>query len=1066
MRYFPSVTPFFVAFFLLCAFFVSGYLVLRNGIHVNRLGVEGVALEGVDLQWRGGLDINVDRVQIDDQEEAEWEKLSEPRLRRGFTLARFLGKIVSSLTIRSVQYGDYTVQIHSRDNEPLALTLNSKDLRLKATVNHENDKVRIKLEELFSSRFNTTAEGSFLLNTETLQGRGRIVANLAGCLPVQFSLSTDMKGISFQGKEHGAIKEIKPFVDLFGLDHALQQWITEYLSGSRYHLESVSGTFPWHNPAALLHSLAASIRVDNCSYTFAPGLAPIKTDFTNVRFANGVLTITPHDSTFHGQSGGTSWLDINFNDPEKILLVAYIQTKARVNKDILGLLEYYDIHLPFLQTDGKTEADLKLEINLNNEDVKLSGLLELGKSEIAYEGHRYRSQGGTIEIRGENIILREVDLALNNLFKADVGGSIRTNATWADLAIKLKHFDLHVKDTDLALDQPDDPLLITYHLRPENSTLSIASSRWILGNTKLQLDSITTPFNVQEFSGKLPPVPITVPSWGQFTVQGDFNGRKQQADMRVTLRKLQTSTLTLIGKPLQLEINYNRQLHINSPNQSNYRLAGRDLTLSPFELWYTGPRLRLAGGQVRYGGFVDTLISGDYDLERREGSFHLADLNLSSKGNYPLLRVDKEMELKLEMDPGGARFYLDQLGLSLNFGKEGRREYVLNDLSKLLPFSELLQRLKVSGGMVQMVREAPSSPLQFQGEVSSDYAFLVRGDQPHSDYTFNGAANEQGVDAVIDGDLHVLYDDTLTVNAEGLGFNVPDINRLLSEKPDAERTDQTEGMTVTLEAENGFLFFRKNNRILADTMTFTSKGDKRRLAIRHGEGELHMDMTGDNFTLRGQKLDDRFMSALFAAANFEGGSLSIVAEGTLDKFSAILHTDSILLKDYAMLNNILAVMNTVPALMTFSLPQYHRSGWPVDSTLFWFDYSNGIATVRSLQINSSEMDMLGVGTIDLFRQQLDLNVNLISRAGRNVSRIPVLGYILAGEETSPTLSFHVTGDLLDPNVEHTGFREIMTQPFEMIYRTMATPFRWAEDLIEHDWTDDSPAGDRPAESAE
>ncbi len=107
-------------------------------------------------------------------------------------------------------------------------------------------------------------------------------------------------------------------------------------------------------------------------------------------------------------------------------------------------------------------------------------------------------------------------------------------------------------------------------------------------------------------------------------------------------------------------------------------------------------------------------------------------------------------------------------------------------------------------------------------------------------------------------------------------------------------------------------------------------------------------------------------------------------------------------------------------------------------------------------MHSPELDIRGTGTIDLFTQQYDLKVNMLTQAGQNISKIPLVGYIMAGDEEHPSLTFHVTGDLLDPTVESTAFQEVLTQPFEMVFRTIATPFKWAKDIVEEDQDDDPP----------
>ena len=214
-----------------------------------------------------------------------------------------------------------------------------------------------EFEALSSEAYQSRAAGSLHIDLSQHTLEGFMTAELTKSLPIRFHFTADKQQFFFEGTENGNISTITPFVDLFGLSNTIQRWITEYLTGSRYELKKFKGDFPWDNPLHLLESFYAEVRVKECHYTFAPGLEAIKTAYTDVTFEKGILGIVPHDSTFYGQDGEDSWLDINFNDFDNILLTAYILTSAVANADIMNLLEYYNVPLPFVQTEGKMKTD-------------------------------------------------------------------------------------------------------------------------------------------------------------------------------------------------------------------------------------------------------------------------------------------------------------------------------------------------------------------------------------------------------------------------------------------------------------------------------------------------------------------------------------------------------------------------------------------------------------------------------------------------------------------------------------------------------------------------------------
>ena len=1050
---------------LLLVIVCSGFFVLANGLHVDRVSLANVSAEDITLKWHNGLNLVINHLQV--APPTVPIQLNEKYIKRAFNTYRFLRKLIPSITIRSLDYTHFNIRIVST-NQPsppaLTLILNSPDFRLEASFIQEQDDIQIKIHNLFSKRFKSSATGTFLADPDTLQVHGQLTAKLADYLPVQLSVQADPTGISFQGRGTDAIHTLKPLVDLFEMDKDIRPWITDYLTGSRYLLQKISGTVPWHDPAAILDTLTASIRIDDCSYTFARGLEPIKAEYAEVTFSRGVLHILPHGATFHGQKGQESRLDINFNDPDNILLTVHINTRAQAEESILALLKYYDIRLPFLQTVGKTAADLTLIINLNNEEVEAVGKFDVDKGLFRYRGATYRISGGRIKLKGTEITLDGLDIGLKNFFTARISGKIQTRKERTDLAIELKELQTAFDNTTLRLDRSGRaPVQISYHSRPGSSWITATSSHWLLGKTALHLGSFSAPFDVDQLSGKLPPTRLVLPSMAELTVGGKYNLNKLQADLQVILHHLQVQSFGLNQKSLALAIHYDRkQLTVTSRKPSNWLMAGLDVTLSPFALNYRNGRLRLEKMQLHSADLLNTQVQGSYALDTQLGQFQLKNLLFSRKDHTPFLEFPDQLRLTVETDAGMTSVNLDELGLSLHSQESGGWEVNISDMGKLLDRSPLLRRFKISTGKFLLNTTSPSSPLRFTGEVTSSYALLVQNGRPQSKYAFSGWYDKTGLNLVLNKDLHVRYHDTITVHSKNIGYNVPALLRFNKDNPEQDGPGDPDNDTpdIFLQAENSFLFFRPGSRILADTMTLTSRGNKRDLNISYGPGKIAVKIVDDDFILQGDKLNARFMNELIVDAEFENGYLTAFAEGTFDKFTAVLHTDAILLKNYATLNNILAVINTLPALITFSLPHYAANGWPVDSIGLWFDYDQGIATVKALEVDSPEMDMRGAGTIDVLNQQVNLDINLITQAGKNMSKIPLIGYILAGEEERPTLTFHVTGNLLDPKVESTAFEEIITSPFDMVLRTLATPFKWARKLFHQDQADESkPAKD-------
>jgi hypothetical protein len=196
------------------------------------------------------------------------------------------------------------------------------------------------------------------------------------------------------------------------------------------------------------------------------------------------------------------------------------------------------------------------------------------------------------------------------------------------------------------------------------------------------------------------------------------------------------------------------------------------------------------------------------------------------------------------------------------------------------------------------------------------------------------------------------------------------------------------------------------------------------------------------FYIDGHDFNDNFMEHLFMFSDFKGGSFSFQAKGESDSFDGIMRVENTILKDYKVLNNILAFVNTIPSLATFSLPNYNTQGLPVKEGYAHYSYNKGILNVDNFTLNSPEMKILGEGHANINTQTLLGTLTLKTDLGAKLSKIPMVGYILFGEDGSISTTVTINGKLDDPKVETAIAKEIVTAPFNILKRTLVYPFLW------------------------
>lgn len=1033
---------FLISFSVLFAALITGALFLKKGIHVNELSVEGVSLNNISLQWKTKLDLEIETLDFDIQQEnnpaKELPDISFPS--ETASLLSWVDRLFSRISIQNVNIGEIEGTL-LYESALTNITLSSRLVSLNATVKKDNHILIADIQNLRSEQFNSQATGSVQFDLKSNKGSGTFELNLAGSLPVSLSINMDHKQLSFAGKEAGKITDITPFVDLFEIDQAIQKWITDYLAGTRYNLKSFSGYFPWKDPMVITESFVAEARVDDCQYTFVPGFEAVKSDYTDLFFKKGVLTILPHETRFYGQDGQDSWLDINFNDPDNIILTAYILTLAPANQVVVDLLAYYDIPLPFLQTEGETSVDLILSINLNTELVQADGTFLIDEGKVAFYDENFAVKDLRFTLDTDQIAIEQLQVSFDKLFLADVTGDFDAITENGSFDIVLQESEIDFGGSKLILDESKAKPTLNYSITSETSTVIAGASSWTLGGFPLSIGPFNTPLDLDDLSGVITSTPISCYPFVTSEAYGMFSLKEQSLDFQGSLSQCQIKDLKLQKSVGDVSVKYDDGFTIQTSEKSQWILGTVPVTLYPSEFKISDSLMSVTMGRMSFGGFFDATFSGYFDNLTQCGEFVLKDLDIKDDTMGHLLTPETTVSIKVSRNKETLSITIPELEASFRISEKDKTwSLQLDDLGVLYAHSPLLQQYLLNNGNLK-VEGTEDGRYHFSAYIPYEYPLLVKDGVPQNDYQIEGEFYEKSLLATVNKDLEIVYKDDIKISSSKLSFNVTAIMQLLKDLPDAVEfnSENKLKMDVLLTAEDTSLFFKADRQILADSFTLQYSDGISDLELQHGSGSISLGVEGEYFSLTGKELNDKFMNSLLSGMDSQTGSMGFAAKGTFDEFTAMVKIENTIMKDFKTLNNVLAMVNTIPALVTFNLPSYSTEGLSVKSLVAGMKVKKGVATFETLALDSSEMRMAGNGWIDFLKETVEMDLNLITRAKENVNKIPLVGYILVGKKKSPSITVQISGDLLDPKVEHSTFEEVVTVPFHMLFRTLALP---------------------------
>jgi hypothetical protein len=280
----------------------------------------------------------------------------------------------------------------------------SPNFKLYAQLHFLSDQyMSIKIRHFEAYEQNSSLSGEIIYDDSAFALYVKAEALVAASAHLKILASIDHKAISVTLEGLEPIKKLKPIVDLFPLHKKAKPWIVDYTAGSRLSLHVLRAKYEYEHPEKLLDSIYATADYQDFVYTFQQKLEPIRTGYTDFIFKHGVLNILPKQATYCGQNTGSSWLDIDFNPKDEPVLTAYLNSPFVLNDDILFLLNYFKIALPFKQLTGKTNADLTLKIPLLSVKIDAKGKFDIDNGVFLYKGVKLNITDSAIDIHNSRV---------------------------------------------------------------------------------------------------------------------------------------------------------------------------------------------------------------------------------------------------------------------------------------------------------------------------------------------------------------------------------------------------------------------------------------------------------------------------------------------------------------------------------------------------------------------------------------------------------------------------------------------------------------------------------------
>ena len=250
----------------------------------------------------------------------------------------------------------------------------------------------------------------------------------------------------------------------------------------------------------------------------------------------------------------------------------------------------------------------------------------------------------------------------------------------------------------------------------------------------------------------------------------------------------------------------------------------------------------------------------------------------------------------------------------------------------------------------------------------------------------------------------------------------------------------------------------------ATTYNFVFENYKTDINLKYNNTSFvyHKDFSG-HITVEAKNMNDTFLNSLMSKKLIEGGNVNLSAigrEGTI-KGTAFLKDNKIV--DLAILNNLLILINTSPAIINpllaipsvvgmatqdgLSLNGYKVVKGKVD---FSYDFNNKFLNMHKINTKGNGIDFDGFTTINFNNSNVNSKLKLIffKDYSKIVGSIPVVNYILLGDEKRVDTEVIITGTIDKPKYKTKLVEEGVTAPVNVIKRIITSPIKLLETIGE------------------
>lgn len=1057
-----------IFFLIILILFFSFYKILSHGIRIERLHLGGISAKQLYLK--------LDNKFILELKELNLQKILNKPSSTPFDIEK-IAKSLRYFTWGIAYFQNLNIKSIILDKDKIAsITYDGKQYKLLFPsinavfdIKEDTGKLNLDIQNLMLTDFDSNIKGKIAY----IPTRHEMAFNLNVTKEKNTLFiigSTDLKRIKINLKSSAltSLDFLKtPLKDIDNPD--LKSWLFEKIFFDQAIINSLSfstiltkkGFLP-----GLESTLEGKISINAAEVSLFNDIDSLKAKKITATLKNKKIELNPENLTY-GQTnleGSTISFENLFSHPKMILNIK--SPSFFYSTNLTDLLDHYDINIPLEQIDSPLKADLRLAMEFMPDHM-----------------HKVSFSGG-ITTQHSNLKLYGIPLYadLTNI-NFDITPSykyiyIKTNGTY--------YYNMLTSDLDGVLDLVNS----TYKTQAKIYRLAINTNQNInfeqpflkkdfKHNPEDFLDAKTNKQVNDEDEDE--EGEISSPNKATQNTQNTQNTSDLDTETLIEKESIQDENSSISNPEPSLEVNTqsNQPIDTQTPDNEDKNASSPESiaqennttkTASKLDKTFTKDPNKMAPIELK------RLIINSIKEDEKPYTQEILSINGSQD-----ITLDIEIDFK---DHDNIMINLPDFKTSLTINPNNHI-FKLDDMAKYRPYSPLIQYLDIKSGNAYITTQdfkdftllfsidqstlplydfngIGVKTLDFSGTIQNDVIQISSLDKKIS-FVRKNAQNKINIKGY-NFNLEQFFNSKIPAIQQALHGNNNGIsptkeqvkNKLefLRHKHQYQRRHHIKAEITNIEIDNMSIYY-KDYLIPTDSISIRFR-DQRILAdATYKNGIANLDFIDGDIYIKATNFSANFVNFVTQKNLFNGGLFTLIGAYKNSSFSGELKVQNTLFKNFAVLQNIINLIDTVPSLIVFKNPNLGAQGYQVKNGSITFAINKEYLGLEKIHLIGDSMDVDGNGVIQLDSKEINANLKIstIKNLSSILSKIPIVGFLVLGEGGKISTNVTLNGTIEDPKTSVSLAEDIITAPFKILRRVF-TPIDVIVDEIKTEMKDE------------